>query len=294
MYMSKAARNRSGVGGGLYARACSAALIAAAAALSWQGAAQAASKTLRPDPSNIYIFGSGGVMDVRIPGPDDAPPTLNNNDGTLTLKSDDSSTVFRFTPRGLRLPSELSPSSMHPTAFAPEDAEREGSMWLDFSGGAEAPQGVGVSLGAGVTADHGAAGSFASAADANRSTTTFAARLGFQHFSFGGGVRSAAVSTGPAALLSQSEPLGYDLDLSYAFDQGSVTVSRFFGRDDEFLLRPGDRPRERLSLSGKYLVGRGLDFTAALAYSNDTVASGTANQPGNDGWAMLTGVKLNF
>jgi hypothetical protein len=134
---------------------------------------------------------------------------------------------------------------------------------------------------------------FLAAAEGRRDTTTVSARLALARLSLGGAMRRAADRDVAAALLPGRNGFGYDFDLSYSFDSGSVTLSRFYGPEDNFLLGAGPEPRERLSLSGRYLVGPGFDLTAALAFSADTKPRDGSEEQ-QDGWAMLTGLRLLF
>ena len=119
------------------------------------------------------------------------------------------------------------------------------------------------------------------------------ARLALARLSLGGAVRRAADRNLAAALLPGRDGFGYDLDVSYSFESGSLTLSRFYGSEDNFLLRSGSEPHERLSLSGRYLVGPGFNLTAALAFSGATKPSSASDQT-QDGWALLTGLRLLF
>jgi hypothetical protein len=252
----------------------------------WSGGALAADDAAPwIDPPSILVFESPDGI-----GPVSAVPS---EDVARQFTADADLPVFRFTPRSPRLASDAGSGGNPPAAFGPSGRPSEGGIWLDFSQGPERPDGLNFTLGAGVLSVPARAGDFLAAAEGRRDTTTVSARLALARLSLGGAVRRAADRDLAAALLPGRDGSGYDLDVSYSFDSGSLTLSRFYGSEDNFLLRAGSEPHERLSLSGRYLVGPGFNLTAAFAFSGAAKPSAASDQT-QDGWALLTGLRLLF
>lgn len=145
---------------------------------------------------------------------------------------------------------------------------------------------VGVSVGAGVSPrNHRPAPELSSAFD----QAGFGGRVSLDEFSLGG----AFIGSRPGPALRFGPPGnfagGHDIDLSYAFDSGSVSLSHTQGADVLGLSEPGG---EQVALTGRYLLGHNLDMTAlfALEGAGDRDPAETAL----DGFALRAGFRLSF
>jgi hypothetical protein len=128
-------------------------------------------------------------------------------------------------------------------------------------------------------------------ASAMSDTLGVSGRIGVAGFSLGGAVSGTRLSGRDTGLVSEAG--GYDLDLSYSFGSGALSLSHFRGIGVNAFGRPADDPFETVSLTGRYAIDPGLDMTALLAYS-DRGDDDPEAVFGNDGWALLTGFRLSF
>ena len=114
-------------------------------------------------------------------------------------------------------------------------------------------------------------------------------RVSLHDFSFGGAVigtrRNPLVSLGP-----QNDFLGgHDIDVSYSFDAGSVSLSHTTNADLLGLNRPGGTA---MAVSGRYLLGRNLDMTALFAVEDS--GPGDPIAAALEGFALRAGFRLSF
>ena len=159
---------------------------------------------------------------------------------------------------------------------------------LDLHPGLLAGQDVSVTIGTGYSSQRGPS---LGSADA----------MTFDTAGIGGRVRISRVSLGSAVFGTRASRFGagpgvngtagaFDLDVSYSFDSGSLSLQHFIGMGEE---RPGPgRDRDIVALSGRYLLGHSLDMTAWVGRGG--AGEPQAVQSDFDGWAMLTGLRLSF
>ncbi|MGB8275680.1 MAG: hypothetical protein WCF16_10480 [Alphaproteobacteria bacterium] len=200
--------------------------------------------------------------------------------------------VVRFTPRSPHFATDAALDligTMGERAFAPRS---EGGVWLDFSPDPEESAGSDLLLfGAGLSRGDDPS-ALSGLTGVGRETMTMTGRIGHSGLSLGAGVRTSR-QLEPGAPAPDRSGFGYDFDVSYAFDSGSVSLSRFSGVDMNQFAREADVQGEHLALSGRYMAGRSVDLIASFAYSPET-HSRTVDQGEADGWAMLTGLRLSF
>ncbi len=149
-------------------------------------------------------------------------------------------------------------------------------------------EGLGLSLSAGFAARRFGPG----VGSAMSVTFGVSGRLGIAGFSLGAALSETRLSgrdTGP-----MFEAAGHDLDLSYTFGSGDLRLTHFHGIGLDVLGRPADDPFERLSLSGRYAIGPGLDMTALLVYSDHHTGDVSEDSSKPYGWVLLAGFRLSF
>lgn len=114
-------------------------------------------------------------------------------------------------------------------------------------------------------------------------------RVSLHDFSFGGAMistrRNPFVTIGP-----QNEFVGgHDIDVSYSFNSGSVSLSHTTNADLLGLNQPGG---SAMALSGRYLLGRNLDMTALFAVED--AGPGDPIAAALEGFALRAGFRLSF
>lgn len=145
---------------------------------------------------------------------------------------------------------------------------------------------VGVSLGAGVSPmAYRPVPELSSAFD----QAGIAGRVSVDRLSFGGAYigsrRDPAAGFGPPGDFAG----GHDIDVSYFFDSGSVSLSHTEGVD---LLGLNEPAGQSVAVTGRYLLGHNLDMMALFALDgtdgNDPV------QAALEGFALRAGFRLSF
>ena len=86
------------------------------------------------------------------------------------------------------------------------------------------------------------------------------------------------------------EGSGYDLGVSYAIGAGAVSLAYYHGEIEDQVAVQGDSTHETIMLSGTYEIGPGVSLLASLFNSRFASDAGAKN----DGWAIVTGLKLEF
>lgn len=145
---------------------------------------------------------------------------------------------------------------------------------------------VGVSLGAGVSPmAHRPVPELSSAFDQGG----VAGRLSVDRLSFGGAYiesrRDAALGFGPPGDFAG----GHDIDVSYFFDSGSVSLSHSEGMDLMGLNEPAG---QSVAVTGRYRLGNNLDMTALFAV--DGTEGFDPVQAALEGFALRAGLRLSF
>ena len=160
---------------------------------------------------------------------------------------------------------------------------------LDYRAGRIAGQDIAFTIGAGVASRDTATSGFSESPAGG--SGGLSGRVRISRVSLGsavaGTLASRAAGEAPGKIAG-----GYDLDLSYSFDAGSLSLQRSAGSGDRIVAPWPDRGHETTAVSGRYLAGPGLDMTAWLGFSG-------ADRPGAvqsefNGWALLTGLRLSF
>lgn len=145
---------------------------------------------------------------------------------------------------------------------------------------------VGVSVGAGVSPRaSGLVPQLSSAFD----QAGIAGRVSLHHLSLGG----AFIGSRPNPALAFGPPGdfagGHDVDVSYSFDSGSVSLSHTQGAD---LLGLNEIGGQSVAVTGRYLLGHNMDMTALFAlegeHNDDPIQAALA------GFALRAGLRLSF
>jgi len=191
--------------------------------------------------------------------------------------------------------SEKSPDRMTGLALTFPDGDRAGSG-RGFGAGTPRAFGllgedVGLSLGAAVMPrSYAPASDVASAFSADGADQAgVGGRVSLHEFSFGGALigtrRNPLVRLGPQTDFAG----GHDIDVSYSFASGSVSVSHTTNADLMGLNEPGGAA---MALSGRYLLGHNLDMTALFAVEN--TGPGDPIAAALEGYALRAGFRLSF
>jgi hypothetical protein len=214
---------------------------------------------------------------------DDGKAAKTDSFRAVSGPSDSPITLSHFTPRLTGLSLTL------PGAPGPSLGDKGSGGGLDYRPGSIGGQDIAVTVGGGFTSRQGV-------------SLDFSEPLTYDTAGLGGRVRISRVSLGSAVFNTRASRLangapgdvgsGYDLDLSYSFEEGSVSLQRFVGVGQETFEHAPDRDHQSVAVTGHYLVGPSLDMTAWLGYGNAT--SNGSLQSEFDGWALLTGFHLSF
>jgi hypothetical protein len=227
------------------------------------------------------------------------PSSILTGPVSLTLLRESGIPFATFTPRTPRPgATQLGPTGLgvvHPglgdTLLGTGEAGRGIALGYDHPLDHLA-QGMDLSLSAGFASQWSGPGVGGGAAPVSSDSFGLGGRIGVSGISLGGALAEAWVSgegTGPGPAASG----GYDLDLTYSFDSGVLSLTRFYGTGRDALGQPTEDPFETLAFWGRYTVGSGLDMMALLAYSDRSEDDPDGPTDGDD-WALLTGFRLSF
>lgn len=201
-------------------------------------------------------------------------------------------TLDHFTPRlsglALTLP-DPSGGTRRPGLRAGTSASGAG---LDFRPGSLRGQDILVTIGTGFSSEKAPA--LRSGDAMTFDTAGMGARVRIARVSLGSavfGTKAIRFGAGPGLAGNSG---GFDFDLSYSFDAGSLSLQHFIGLGQE---RVGQGPgqthdRDVVAVSGRYLLGPSVDMTAWVGHGG--AGEPQAVQSDFDGWAMLTGLRLSF
>ena len=161
---------------------------------------------------------------------------------------------------------------------------------VDFHPGSIAGQAISVTIGSGFASER--APSLGAADAVTLNTAGAGARIRISRVSLGSavfGTRAARFSAGPGAAEAAG---GYDLDFSYSFDAGSLSLQHSAGMGGQGEGFGQLRQRDVDALSGRYLLGPSLDMTGWIGHGG--AGDSQPLQADFEGWAMLTGLRLSF
>ena len=161
---------------------------------------------------------------------------------------------------------------------------------LDFHPGSLAGQDISVTIGSGFASER--APSLGAADAVTLNTAGAGARIRISRVSLGSavfGTRAARFSAAPGVAATAG---GYDLDLSYSFDAGSLSLQHSAGMGGHGAGFGQLRQRDIDALSGRYLLGPSLDMTGWVGHGG--AGDSQPLQSDFEGWAMLTGLRLSF
>lgn len=121
-------------------------------------------------------------------------------------------------------------------------------------------------------------------------------------YSFGANVTYAGFTIGGSYANTQGNPSGgtdtatsfdgdgFDIGVAYAFGDASVSLSYYQGSVEDSVATAGDSEHKTIMLSGAYEIGPGITALGSAFRSEFEADSGADN----DGWAVVTGIALEF
>ncbi|MCR9070595.1 MAG: porin [Alphaproteobacteria bacterium] len=120
---------------------------------------------------------------------------------------------------------------------------------------------------------------------------SFGANLTYAGFTVGGSYANTKGNPGGGTDTATSfDGDGFDIGVAYAFGDASVSVSYYQGSVEDSIAIAGDSEHKTVMLSGAYEIGPGITALGSLFHSRFEADSGADNE----GWAMVTGVTLEF
>lgn len=117
------------------------------------------------------------------------------------------------------------------------------------------------------------------------------ANLTYAGFTVGGSYASTQGNAGGGTDTATSlDGDGFDIGIAYAFDAASVSLSYYQGSVEDSVATAGDSEHNTVMLSGAYEIGPGITALGSVFHSEFEADSGADN----DGWAVVTGITLEF
>lgn len=217
-------------------------------------------------------------------------PVFNWSHATAAPGGNGTFTLDHFTPRmsGLALTLPDPGDGTHRAGL--RGGSSAAGAGLDIHRGFLAGQDISVTIGSGFASERAPS---LDAADAMTLDTAGAgARVRISRVSLGSavfGTRATRFSARPGAAETSG---GYDLDLSYSFDTGSLSLQHSAGMGGQGSGFGQVHQRDMDALAGRYLLGPSLDMTAWVGHGG--TGDSQPLQPDFEGWAMLTGLRLSF
>lgn len=120
---------------------------------------------------------------------------------------------------------------------------------------------------------------------------SFGANLTYAGFTVGGSFASTDGNAGGGTDTATSfDGDGFDLGVAYAFGDASVSLSYYQGSVEDSVATAGDSEHSTVMLSGAYDLGPGVTALGSIFRSEFEADTGEDN----DGWAVVTGITLEF
>lgn len=208
----------------------------------------------------------------------------------LYLGEDQATKINYFTPRfsGIQLG-----ISYIPEFERDNNAQPEGDIYRDsIAIGANFVQAFGdaeVAIAAGYLFADKPDGVGAAGTDAEG--YSFGANLTYAGFTVGGSFASTDGNGGGGTDTGTSfDGDGFDIGVAYAFGDAAVSLSYFEGSVEDSVAIAGDSEHSTVMLSGAYNLGPGITALGSVFRSEYEADSGDEN----DGWAIVTGITLEF
>ncbi|MGQ0662018.1 MAG: porin [Pseudomonadota bacterium] len=126
---------------------------------------------------------------------------------------------------------------------------------------------------------------------------SFGATIGYAGFLLGGSharIRDGRV--GGTSATNAVDGRGWDLGLQYTFGPAAVSLAYFDGRNEDLIAIPGDDRQQTVQLSGRYVLGSGLELRGSLFHTKyqDEAPGAAGDLLDNEGVGAVVGVKLSF
>lgn len=120
---------------------------------------------------------------------------------------------------------------------------------------------------------------------------SFGANLTYAGFTVGGSYANTQGNpSGGTDTATSFDGDGFDIGVAYAFGDASVSLSYYKGSVEDSVAIAGDSDHSTIMLSGAYEIGPGITALGSLFRSEFEADSGADNE----GWALVTGITLEF
>lgn len=123
-------------------------------------------------------------------------------------------------------------------------------------------------------------------------------QISYADFTLGGSYMQQNVSSKAAAELGTGDSRGFDIGLSYEFEPFAVSLAYFNGKTD-YAGAAGSDKVQAWNLGGSYNIGPGVDVIGSVmrAKYDSKTPNDFSSEDGitkNQGWAVVTGVRVTF
>ena len=208
----------------------------------------------------------------------------------LYLGEDQASKINYFTPRfsGFQLGVSYIPeferdNNVQPAGDLYSDGIAFGANFVETIGG------VDVAIAAGYLFADKPDGVGAAGDDAEG--YSFGANFSYAGFTIGGSYANTQGNPGGGTDTATSyDGDGFDVGIAYAFGDASVSLSYYQGSVEDSVATAGDSDHNTIMLSGAYDLGPGVTALGSIFRSEFEADSGADNE----GWAVVTGIMLEF
>lgn len=155
---------------------------------------------------------------------------------------------------------------------------------------------VGISADLSMLSGHGAD------ADSNSKTYQGGLQLSYADFTLGGSYMKQNLKRNAAVALETGDSQSFDVGLSYEFEPFAVSLAYFKGKTD-YETGSGSDKVQAWNLGGSYNMGPGVDVIGSVMrakYDSKNANFSVKDDAGdfvatkNQGWAVVTGVRLTF
>lgn len=120
---------------------------------------------------------------------------------------------------------------------------------------------------------------------------SFGANLTYAGFTIGGSYANTQGNPGGGTDTAASlDGDGFDIGVAYAFGDASVSLSYYQGSVEDSVATAGDSEHNTVMVSGAYEIGPGITALGSVFRSEFEADSGADNE----GWAVVTGITLEF
>lgn len=114
--------------------------------------------------------------------------------------------------------------------------------------------------------------------------------IAYKNFTVGGSLRIGSEKS--AGVEANLDGISYDIGMSYAFEPYAVSLG-YYRSEAEGNAGGGEDEVSLVQLSGSYAFGPGIDLVTSIMHVNYD-DEGSAAADNNDGWGVVTGMKMAF